>query len=113
MKKLTSTKEFLKVTYEIMSFQDKNSKQARPHILCEDGYRISIQADDYCYCSPQRLLDDGNYDCVELGYPSMFDDLIEQYRQGVIYPNVPIGIVDELLKKHGGISKMLKKTKRI
>jgi len=54
-------------------------------------------------------MNDGWYSSVELGYPSERDDLIMEYAEDqdnpteTVYGWVPIEVVEELLKKHGGI----------
>ena len=37
----------------------------RPRVRCADGYTVSVQANEYCYCSPRSDAD--HYDKVELG----------------------------------------------
>lgn len=50
-----------------------------------------------------------DYESVELGYPSMEDELINEYAEDdsdytkTVYGYVPIEIVEELINKHGGI----------
>lgn len=49
------------------------------------------------------------YDRVELGYPTSGDDELRDYAEngkklcGTVYGFVPVGLVDEVLTKHGGI----------
>ena len=49
-----------------------------------------------------------DYESVELGYPSIEDELINEYAEDepyteTVYGYVPIEIVEELINKHGGI----------
>lgn len=84
----------------------------RPWAECADGFRISIQAGWGLYCTPYGVnLEDGNYESVELGYPSEEEPLIFDYAEGngecgytsTVYAQVPVEIVDKVLEKHGGI----------
>lgn len=79
-------------------------------LLCADGFRISIQASKYHFCSPEENLQDAvGYRSFELGYPSEKEELILEYADdledamGTVYPYVPIEIVVAVLDKHGGI----------
>lgn len=79
----------------------------RPRVRCADGYTVSVQANEYCYCSPRSDAD--HYDKVELGYPSSEDSELADYAEDeerpcdTVYGYVPVKLVDEVLTKHGGI----------
>ncbi len=81
----------------------------RPRIVCNDGFSISVQGSSNHYCSPRENLTDEAYAEVELGFPSVADDLIADYAEDdedltdTVYGWVPIDTVEELVKKHGGI----------
>ena len=82
-------------------------QENRPRLYCNDGYSISVQASSFHYCRP-RLDGIQNYQSVELGFPSMEDELINEYAEDepyteTVYGYVPIEIVEELINKHGGI----------
>ena len=82
-------------------------QEIRPRLYCNDGYSISVQASAFHYCYP-RLNGAKNYESVELGFPSMEDELINEYAEGLdytetVYGYVPIEIVEKLIEKHGGI----------
>ena len=80
-------------------------------MICKDGYNISIQANEFAYCTPRKNYN-GIYTNVELGYPSEADELINEYAEAshlfnfteTVYPYVPIEIVEKLIEKHGGIN---------
>lgn len=118
---------WLKETIRIISlasgcyFQDR-----RPRIVCNDGYSVSVQADQYTYCTPRytqwqnengwQVMSIKNnfetdrytpYESVELGFPSEADELINSFAEGDDYTNtvygyVPVKIVEQLIEKHGG-----------
>lgn len=95
--------EFLKST-----FNPSNPYQVRPHIHCKDGFSISVQGGtEFHYCVPRKHCN--QYECVELGYPSAVDTLIEEYAEDPfnmtdsVFGYVPIEIVEALIEKHGGI----------
>ncbi len=82
----------------------------RPRIKCNDGFSISVQASSTHYCTPQITME-GPYNEVEVGYPSEAEPLLEKYADDpddlthTIYCWVPIEIVEEIIKKHGGMVK--------
>ena len=84
-------------------------QEKRPRLYCNDGYSVSVQASEFHYCSP-RLNGLRDYESVELGFPSMEDELINEYADGgddytdTVYGYVPIEIVEKLIEKHGGIA---------
>lgn len=94
-----NVKEFLKTT----------QGPIRKVALCSDGFSISIQGSRCHYCSPKLDLDDGNYESLELGFPSESDSLIIKYADHPtvptksIYAYVPMNTVETLIEKHGGI----------
>ena len=99
-----TTNEYLHETYRLESIPTP-----RPFAVCKDGFMISIQASIYHYCIP-KITGDIEYEKVELGYPNVEDDLINEYAESCNYTNtvygyVPVEVVDQLLKKHGWIIK--------
>ena len=76
-------------------------------VNCKSGFGISIQASSRGYCDPRN--NTGPYTSVELGFPTAPDSLIIGYAEDVdnptetVYGYVPVGIVQALLIKHGGI----------
>ena len=92
-----------------------------PHIVCTDGFTMSVQVGYSLYCKPKKVAK--RYSNVEIGYPSEHEPLIEEYAEcftfeeldidftDTIYPYVPVKIVDNVLEKHGGID--LTKTKTL
>lgn len=85
----------------------------RPRVECYDGFSISIQASELHYCTPRTNEVGTVYETVELGYPSDYDDIIlafaedEESPEDSVYPYVPVLLVDRLLKKHGGICRII------
>jgi len=77
----------------------------RPHVICRDGFRISVQASPVHNCYPPDR--DGPYTHVELGFPNRplppeFDQYGDDYGVGV-YSRVPVSMVKRLIDAHGGI----------
>ena len=81
-----------------------------PHIVCVDGFKMSVQVGYSLYSKPKKVAK--RYSEVEIGYPSEREPLLEKYVESFytepdyidsIYPYVPVKIVDKVLKKHGGI----------
>lgn len=91
-------------------------KELNRRIKCADGVSLSVQANQYAYCSPR--IDDlpewNDYSSVEVGYiydsedkpltPSL--DWLE-YSDGSfpsdVYGYVPTILVEEFIKSHGGV----------
>lgn len=81
-------------------------------IECHDGFHISVQAHYGAYCSP-RVNDAPFYSHVECGFPSAQVPELAQWKDGdkvsdatdteSVYGYVPVGVVADLLNKHGGI----------
>ena len=81
-----------------------------PHIVCVDGFTMSVQVGYSLYSEPKKVAK--RYSKVEIGYPSERESLLEEYVESFyvtpdftdsIYPYVPVKVVDKVLKKHGGI----------
>ena len=85
-----------------------------PHIVCADGFTMSVQVGYSLYSTPKKIAK--RYSAVEIGYPSEPEELIKEYAEfapfdedttdytDTVYPYVPVKIVDKVLKKHGGIN---------
>ena len=82
-----------------------------PHIVCSDGFEMSVQVGFSLYSTPKKVAK--RYSAVEIGFPSDHEPLIEKWAENLfedspdftdtVYPYVPVKVVDEVLKKHGGI----------
>ena len=84
-----------------------------PHIVCVDGFEMSVQVGYSLYSEPKKVAK--RYSAVEIGFPSEREPLIEEYVElsifeeesvdytDTVYPYVPVKIVNKVLKKHGGI----------
>lgn len=119
---------WLKATINIKSFDASADgkrrvlifQEVRPRFVCQDGYSISIQANENAYCQPRitqyqegniwhvingdcvgygkrpRNYDSENYipyESVELGYPSEEDELINEYAEDEDYLETVYGYV--------------------
>ena len=109
-------KNNLKVTYPAEEYSSMNhmlTSSRLPHIVCTDGFSMSVQVGYSLYSTPKKVAK--RYSAVEIGYPSDHEPLIEEYAEcftfeeldidftDTVYPYVPVKIVDKVLKKHGGI----------
>ena len=85
-----------------------------PHIVCVDGFTMSVQVGHSLYSEPKKVAK--KYSAVEIGYPSDHEPLIEKWAEftpfeddeepdytDTVYPYVPVKVVNKVLKKHGGI----------
>ena len=85
-----------------------------PHIVCVDGFEMSVQVGYSLYSTPKKVAK--RYSAVEIGFPSEPEELIKEWAEfapfdedekpdytDTVYPYVPVAVVDKVLKKHGGI----------
>ena len=112
-------KDNLKVTYpaeEYSSLKEVLTTSRLPHIVCADGFSMSVQVGYSLYSTPKKIAK--RYSAVEIGFPSEHEPLIEEYAEflpfseedeepdytDTVYPYVPVKLVDKVLKRHGGIN---------
>ena len=113
--------EFIKKNLKVTTFSEDPlmkhmaTSSRLPHIVCGDGFTMSVQVGYSLYSTPKKIAK--RYSAVEIGYPSDHEPLIEEYAEFIpfgdedevpdytdtVYPYVPVAIVDKVLKKHGGI----------
>ena len=78
-----------------------------PHVICNDGFEMSVQAGQSLYSEPRDVAD--SYEEAEIGYPSEEESLITSYAEDnenlcdTVYGYVPCSIIDAVIEKHGGI----------
>jgi hypothetical protein len=89
------------------SYAGYESGFVRAHIICKDGFVVSIQASEHHYCSPKNNY--GPYEAFELGYPSEHEDLLDNHseipgKHDGVFPYVPVNVVEAVINKHGGIT---------
>ena len=113
-------KNNLKVTYPAEEYSSLNhvlTSSRLPHIICKDGFSMSVQVGYSLYSTPKKVAK--RYSAVEIGYPSEHEPLIEEYAElmpffdddeegepdytDTVYPYVPVKLVNKVLRKHGGI----------
>ena len=103
--------EFLKKNYTEHTINGLNGPvyfpDATKRLKCTDGFNISVQANEFTYCTPRKNKA-WPYSCVELGFPSMLDELIQDFAEDentceTVFGYVPIDVVNKLIEKHGGI----------
>ena len=76
-------------------------------VVCRDGFTMSVQANHGSYCSPRDDL--GPYVSVEVGYPTMVDQLLLPYAENkeeptqTVYGWVPVHKIVEIILSHGGM----------
>ena len=78
-----------------------------PHVICKDGFRMSVQAGQSNYSEPKDVAD--HYSEAEVGYPSKEEHLLARYAEDgenlcdTVYGYVPCSVIDRVIEKHGGI----------
>ena len=119
----TSINEFIKNNLKVTNLAKSKdplmnhmlTSSRLPHIVCSDGFTMSVQVGYSLYSEPKKVAK--RYSAVEIGFPSDHEPLIEKYAEtffkedemdvtdytDTVYPYVPVKIVNQVLKKHGGI----------
>ena len=78
-----------------------------PHVICKDGFKMSVQAGQSNYSTPRDVAD--SYEDAEVGYPSEEELLLAKYAEDdtnlcdTVYGFVPCTLIDRVIEKHGGI----------
>jgi hypothetical protein len=81
-----------------------------PTVKCADGFKMSVQASAFHYCTPRDS--EGPWSKVEVGFPSK---RVEQFMTFIIddsqddptdtvYGYVPLSTVAEVVAEHGGFA---------
>jgi hypothetical protein len=102
----------VKVLSEDPLLKHMTTSSRLPHIVCVDGFTMSVQVGYSLYSKPKKVAK--RYSEVEIGYPSEHEPLLEEWAETIfedgsidytntVYPYVPVKIVDKVLKRHGGI----------
>ena len=89
------------------------AQKSREPVVCADGFKISIQASEFNYCSPKVSGLSIIYILVELGFPSEEEELIAKWQESPelnkptddVYPYIPAEVVSMIIAKHGGMVK--------
>ena len=116
----TSINEFIKNNLKVkVLYENKDplmkhimTSSRLQHIVCVDGFEMSVQVGSHLYSEPKKVAK--RYSAVEIGFPSEHEPLIEEFAEtfhqedptdytDIVYPYVPVKIVNKVLKKHGGI----------
>jgi len=98
--------EFIK-KYRKLSKLPGFTRSFIPHIVCKDGFKMSVQAGQSLYSEPRDVVD--SYEEAEVGFPSTEESLLTSYAEDsealcdTVYGYVPCSIIDEVIEKHGGI----------
>ena len=101
--------QFLAENKKIKRVGDFVYREQARRVVCADGFHASVQVSDSHYCEP-RTNDAAHYSAVEIGFPSESEPLILEYAEnaadptGTVYAYVPVDIVDEVIRKHGGFA---------
>lgn len=94
----------------------------KPKITCADGFTMSVQASSFHYCTP-RIDNAAFYTAYEVGYPSAEEPLLLPYIErrynydgdgdgdgeditdptDTVYCCVPVEVVAQVIRKHGGL----------
>ena len=114
----TSINEFIKNNLKVKVLSEDplmkhiTTSSRLPPIVCVDGFTMSVQVGYSLYSTPKKIVK--RYSAVEIGFPSDHEPLIEEFAEtfhqedvtdytDIVYPYVPVKIVNKVLKKHGGI----------
>ena len=75
-----------------------------------DGTTLSIQANEYAYCTPRKTFDSASYyHQFEIGFPSRAIPEIMEYAESpenptdTVYGYVPYELIQDFINKAGGV----------
>jgi|TARA_R110000787_G_scaffold32693_1_gene86351 hypothetical protein len=84
-------------------------QQRRELIVCADNFKMSVQASKHHYCTPRKNGSSLSYSHVEVGFPTLKENLLMNYIDGpdeptnTVYSYVPAYIIIHIINKHGGM----------
>ena len=99
--------EFIQKYRKVKKLVPGMTRTITPHVVCKDGFKMSVQAGQSLYSEPRDVAD--SYEEAEVGFPSTEESLLTTYAEdeenlcGTVYGYVPCSIIDEVIVKHGGI----------
>ena len=82
-----------------------------PRVVCADGFSMSVQADEFTYCSPRDSV--GPWHSVEIGFPSERVEKLMEWAEDddkpteTVYGWVPLEVVAEVVEDHGGFKEVV------
>ena len=100
--------EFIQKYRKVKKLVPGMTSSHTPHVICKDGFKMSVQAGQSLYSEPRDVAD--SYEEAEVGFPSTEESLLTSYAEnednlcGTVYGYVPCSIIDEVIEKHGGIN---------
>ena len=99
--------EFIQKYRKVEKLAPFMTRSYNPHVVCKDGFEMSVQAGQSLYSEPRDVAD--SYEEAEVGFPSEEEHLIAKYAEDgeslcdTVYGYVPCSIIDQVIEKHGGI----------
>ena len=99
--------EFIQKYRKVTKLVPGMTSSHTPHVVCRDGFEMSVQAGQSLYSEPRDVVD--SYEEAEVGFPSTEESLLTTYAEDndnlcdTVYGYVPCSIIDEVIEKHGGI----------
>ena len=99
--------EFIQKYRKVTKLVPGMTSSHTPYVICNDGFKMSVQAGQSLYSEPRDVAD--SYERAEVGYPSAEESLLTSYAEDgdnlcdTVYGYVPCSIIDEVIEKHGGI----------
>lgn len=110
---MTSLRRFLKTFHIFNPHLDFRRSVIKPHLVLEDGTRLSVQASETHYCKPRN--EAGRYYKVEVASTEKHE-LLEEHMDGpppqmsgemcYLYAYVPTEKVEEVIRRRGGVKKV-------
>ena len=100
--------EFIQKYRKVTKLVPGMTSSHTPHVVCNDGFEMSVQAGQSLYSEPKEVVD--SYEEMEVGYPSTEELLLVRYAEDgenlcdTVYGYVPCSIIDRVIEKHGGIN---------
>ena len=106
-------RKYMKVSRHIYNNGDEMVHTRCQAVICNDGFKMSVQAGEQLYSSPRSYTKE-DYEEAEVGFPSEHEPLIDEYVERYseedldftqrVYPYVPVTVIDAVIEKHLGIN---------
>ena len=101
--------EAMEILYEVPEDEVFDDYRVTERLKLADGNSMSVQASSGHYSTPRVRIDYEEYTHFEIGFPSKKYESIMSYCEdpddptGTVYGYVPKNLIDEIVKKAGGV----------
>jgi hypothetical protein len=90
------------------TYQPENDYPMKPQIICNDGFKMSVQGSRTHYSTPRANMD--FYSNMGIGFPTEKVDYFLEYAEDennptdTVYGYVPVNLIQKCIDDHQGIN---------